>query len=343
MSLPAFSARDRVLVLAPHPDDETIAAGIAIQSALTAGAAVRIVHATDGDDNPWPQRWLEKRIRIGAAERARWGARRRGEAARAHAALAVDGRAAEARFLGWPDQGLTDALMRDDRALAALTDEIRDFEPDSVLMPALDDEHPDHSALHVMAGLAALRSGIACACHAYLVHGSSDDAAPAADATRLARKREALEAYASQLALSRARLERFATRAERFVAVASPSPDDGGTLRIPLGPFTASPYRHEILVVLALRDRTLRLRAPWPRFARGDRSLRLVDPDCGAFAADLVGDVVRIDVGERVLAGFAKRHRAGARIVVFDRTRWHAAGEAEPAASPALGVATGIG
>ncbi|MCB1569830.1 MAG: PIG-L family deacetylase, partial [Xanthomonadales bacterium] len=51
---------DRLLVVVPHPDDETLATGGLIQRALLAGAALRVVFATDGDNNPWPQRWLER-------------------------------------------------------------------------------------------------------------------------------------------------------------------------------------------------------------------------------------------------------------------------------------------
>ncbi len=346
MSLPAFSAQDRLLVVAPHPDDETIAAGVAIQSALAAGAAVRVLHATDGDNNPWPQRWLEKRIRIGATERARWAALRRAEARRAHAALGVDDRAIEAQFFGWPDQGLTDALMRDDAAVAGLAHAVAGFRPSCMLVPALDDDHPDHSALHVMSHLALLRAGGACTRLAYLVHGG-DAAMPEADATRLARKRKALESYASQLALSRARLERFATRSERFVATAASTAgiDAGDVVRVPLGAFSASPCRHDVLLVLALADRVLRLRAPWPRLVRGNRRLRLVDPAHGGFDADIIDDVVHVAVGERVLAAYAKRHRAGARVIVYDRTRWHAAGADVATAAPVIarGVATGLG
>jgi len=345
MSLPAFSDRDRLLVVAPHPDDETIAAGIAIQSALAAGAAVRVVHATDGDNNPWPQRWIERRLFIGPAERARWGRVRRAEAERAHAALAPDGCRIEARFFGWPDQGLTEALMRDDAAVAMLAEEIVAFAPSQVLMPALDDDHPDHSALHVITELAALRAGIACARHAYLVHGGGSEA-PEADAERLARKRCALEAYASQLSLSRARLDRFARRAERFEPVAGglPATAPAGIVRAPLGALAASPHRHELLLVLALRGgRVLRLRGHWPRFARGDRRVRLHDEHGCVHDAEVSGSVVRVEVGERVLAAFAKCHRAGPRIVVFDRTRWRAAGGEASTATATFGIARGIG
>ena len=39
VSLPS-SSQDRLLVVAPHPDDETIATGALVQSALRAGASV---------------------------------------------------------------------------------------------------------------------------------------------------------------------------------------------------------------------------------------------------------------------------------------------------------------
>src|SRR4051812_14363692 len=102
--------QDRVLVIAPHPDDESIATGGLLQAVQAAGAALRLIVLTDGDNNPWPQRWIEKRWHIGPTERARWGARRRTEA---HAALRVLGiDAGVVRFLGLPDLGVTDLLMR---------------------------------------------------------------------------------------------------------------------------------------------------------------------------------------------------------------------------------------
>src|SRR5262250_1622088 len=44
---------DRLLVLAPHPDDELVGCGGMIQRALAAGAAVRVVFLTYGDGNEW--------------------------------------------------------------------------------------------------------------------------------------------------------------------------------------------------------------------------------------------------------------------------------------------------
>ena len=48
-----LSPQDRILVLAPHPDDEVIACGGIIQSALAQGLPVRVVFLTYGDNNEW--------------------------------------------------------------------------------------------------------------------------------------------------------------------------------------------------------------------------------------------------------------------------------------------------
>ena len=81
-----LGASDRVLVLAPHPDDESIACGGLLLAARAVGAARCVVVVTDGDNNPWPQRWIEKRWRIDARARARWGARRRARSPKRSAA-----------------------------------------------------------------------------------------------------------------------------------------------------------------------------------------------------------------------------------------------------------------
>ena len=56
--------RCRVMMMAPHPDDESLASGVLLQQAVAAGTKVRMVYATDGDDNPWPQRLIERRWKI---------------------------------------------------------------------------------------------------------------------------------------------------------------------------------------------------------------------------------------------------------------------------------------
>ena len=68
------------MLIAPHPDDEALACSVILQRAVRAGAAIRIVYVTDGDDNPWPQRALERKWRLSASDRKRWGKLRRAEA-----------------------------------------------------------------------------------------------------------------------------------------------------------------------------------------------------------------------------------------------------------------------
>src|ERR1043166_1910175 len=71
--VPAFTSRSRLLLFAPHPDDESLACSILLQRAVRAGAAVRVVYVTDGEDNPWPQRVLERKWRLNGTDRRRWG------------------------------------------------------------------------------------------------------------------------------------------------------------------------------------------------------------------------------------------------------------------------------
>src|SRR2546429_9585198 len=68
------------MLIAPHPDDEALACSVILQQAVRAGAAIRVVYVTDGDDNPWPQRAVERRWSLSASDRKRWGKLRRSEA-----------------------------------------------------------------------------------------------------------------------------------------------------------------------------------------------------------------------------------------------------------------------
>lgn len=200
----------RVMVIAPHPDDESLATGGLLQCAQAAGAAVKVVLVTDGDNNPWPQRWLERRLRIDAEARKRWGQRRRGETRAAMTALGLP--VDVATCLGWPDLGVTAYLMADmTYAVRTLASTIDDFAPSVLVYPSLGDSHPDHSACHVLVQLAlAAHTTVSRPVLAtYLVHGKT----PAGQVWRLAlppavidRKRDAVLTYLTQVSLSRTRL-----------------------------------------------------------------------------------------------------------------------------------------
>ncbi|MGB3380768.1 MAG: PIG-L family deacetylase [Rhodanobacter sp.] len=223
---PEFSASTRLLVIAPHPDDETLATGVLLQQVLAAGGEVRILLLTAGDNNPWPQRALERRWRLGAADRRRWAQRRAAELQHALAALGVPATALQS--LDWPDLGVTGLLLRStDLAVAAIRDAIDRFAPDLIAVPSLQDRHPDHSAAHVLVRLALAGHATPPALLAYLVHGDKGDRRALkmpATAAQLAGKRAALQAHRSQLALSGKRLRRMAERDETYFEPDAPMP-----------------------------------------------------------------------------------------------------------------------
>jgi len=207
---------DRVLIIAPHPDDDVIGAGGLIQRTIAAGGQLRVLFLTAGERNPWPQRALLKKWRITDADRNDWATLRMREAA---SALARLGAPADClHLLGYPDQRLT-ALARaqGDRVIAELAARIRTFDPALVVMPSSFDLHGDHRATAYLAHRAVNDpSRIA----TYVIHGS----APADQSLftltlsddECRRKREAIEAHTTQLLLGRRRFLSYARATETF-------------------------------------------------------------------------------------------------------------------------------
>ena len=115
---PAQLRGERLLVLAPHPDDEVIACGGLVALHLREHRVVRIVVATDGAQAG------EAAIR---EEESRRGVARLGEA--------------QIRFLRFADRGLGD------EATPRIREQLADFRPDLILVPSLEEIHPDHLAL----------------------------------------------------------------------------------------------------------------------------------------------------------------------------------------------------
>jgi LmbE family N-acetylglucosaminyl deacetylase len=218
---------DRLLVVAPHPDDESLAAAGLLQQARRAGAALRVVYVTDGENNPWAQLVHEGRWPVSAEDRRRWGARRRREALHAIGQLGIEPDTVE--FLGFPDQGLTDELARgDERLLRALAAELRATRPTVVAIPALADRHPDHSAIAVLGRVAlrrATRPAPSPRVIQYLVHSPAWRESPSSwvrlDAAELEMKRRAILCHRTQLRWRRASLLAAARDAEDFVAISA--------------------------------------------------------------------------------------------------------------------------
>jgi LmbE family N-acetylglucosaminyl deacetylase len=231
MDIPTFDSSSRLMLFAPHPDDESLACGIVIQNAVRAGAAVRVVYVTDGENNPWPQRLLERKWRLNAADRKRWGKLRRVEALAALNVLGVRG--SDARFLALPDQGLTALLIHDCRfTLERFAAIIRDWSPTHLLVPSIADMHPDHSALAVMLRLILpefFSDEPQMSVWRYAVHGKSSAFFDRAQQNlqsqnETAIKLRAIRCHKTQIKLSRRRFFAYADRPERLLRLGSREP-----------------------------------------------------------------------------------------------------------------------
>jgi LmbE family N-acetylglucosaminyl deacetylase/glycosyltransferase involved in cell wall biosynthesis len=128
-AIPYDAARllgERLLILAPHPDDEVIGCGGLIAQHLRENRAVRVLVATDGAEaDP------------SAGDRDAYRARREEESLRALALLG----ASDVHFLRFPDRGLDDAVT------TPIREHLTAFKPDLICVPSPIEIHPDHLAL----------------------------------------------------------------------------------------------------------------------------------------------------------------------------------------------------
>ena len=339
-------AESRLLILAPHPDDEALATGGLLQRAQSVGARVCVVFLTDGENNPWPQRVADRRWSIGARERARWGARRRGEALRSLRTLGVT--PDRVSFLGFPDQHLTALLTSGDPSLARVLSEVlAEQSPTHVFSPSTHDHHSDHSAAAVAVRGACARRGRhhAPRLFEYVVHDGKQ--IPAVRVIRLSptadevdRKHHAIACHLSQLFFRRAELLAFATHDEVFFEPAIAGSDepmhpiraiqlDRGQLRLSLhrapclrawGPASL------VLLYPSLHRmrRTLRITLSWRssdsavRFADGRVASQHAAYTGGPYCGELCVPAALLP---RLLPGFAK---IDARFGFFDEAGWRA-------------------
>lgn len=164
---------ERILILAPHPDDETLAAGGVIASAAEK-AHLRVIIATNGDGSylsalTYGQHSLQEK------NFQRLAIMRQQESFSALVFLGLS--AKEIRFWGFPDRGLnpiwenywdelypyhspTTGFNKAEQTfgspplfytgvnlISLLQREFRAFAPTTIIMPHPQDAHPDHRAL----------------------------------------------------------------------------------------------------------------------------------------------------------------------------------------------------
>ena len=193
---------ERILVLAPHPDDETLAAGGLVQEALGLDVPVRVCFLTMGDNNELAFLLTRKHpVLMPGAVRA-MGAMRQEEALAATAQLGLSTN--DVVFLGYPDYGTLEIWNRHWRAVppfrsmltrvtavpyaSALTpgsahagedilddlvEVLREFRPTHVVVSHPADHNVDHRALYLFTRVALwdlAAEGIAPEILAYPVH-----------------------------------------------------------------------------------------------------------------------------------------------------------------------------
>ncbi len=169
----ALTERDRIIIFAPHCDDETLGSGGIIQKALDKNIPVKVVMITNGDDNIFTTDIQFTTIFPSAAEFIAAGEKRQQESIDALVSLGV--KREDIIFLSFPDKGLREMFTTNwsnampftsdgtreamsvykityepgvvysgEKLLGNLKSIIADFNPTIVIAPHEKDHHPDH-------------------------------------------------------------------------------------------------------------------------------------------------------------------------------------------------------
>ncbi len=193
---------DRILVLAPHPDDEILATGGLVQQALARGLPVQVVFLTNGDNNEFAFLFFSKAFTLDARAAVYAGQVRALEALRAGRELGLE--TSNETFLGYPDFGTLemwlnrwgddreafrsmfseqnkvpywfartpDAPYKGESLLAEITEVLSDFKPTKVFVSHPADKNPDHVALYLFLRTALwdLAGEVQVDVYAYITH-----------------------------------------------------------------------------------------------------------------------------------------------------------------------------
>jgi LmbE family N-acetylglucosaminyl deacetylase len=199
VGLPSLDASTVLLVVSPHPDDETLCCAGLMQRVLRAGGRVSVVWLTSGDGSELGSLVVEKSLFRDSQKMRAYGERRMREARAATALLGVP--QSGQLFLGYPDGGILELLTHNrttpyrssftaatavpyagalfpqhpytgeslERDFAAVLAQVH---PTLILAPSPLDSHPDHHAAGLLT-IAATRGSAAQAVRYWIVHGGS--------------------------------------------------------------------------------------------------------------------------------------------------------------------------
>jgi LmbE family N-acetylglucosaminyl deacetylase len=108
--MPEIQTSDRILILAPHPDDEAIAASGVIQKSLETGARVKVVYLTNGDANQLSFIVFEKKLIAFPRQFIHSGELRRKESIAGMKTLGLN--EDNLVYLGYPDFGTLEMMYK---------------------------------------------------------------------------------------------------------------------------------------------------------------------------------------------------------------------------------------
>lgn len=194
-----LSSNDRILIMAPHPDDESVATGGLVQEALDKGIPVHVVFFTYGDFNVWSYTVFEKIPMLTPGQALNLGEIRHGEALNAIKKLGLSEE--DVTFLGYPDYGTSEILYhhwgssppyagiltrktsvpystalspdspyKGESIMYDIENVILEFNPTKIFVSHPDDHHPDHRALFVFTTVSLWDMEKDVEVYPYLVH-----------------------------------------------------------------------------------------------------------------------------------------------------------------------------
>jgi LmbE family N-acetylglucosaminyl deacetylase len=192
---------NRILIISPHPDDESIAAAGVVKRALTNGHEVKVVLLTYGDGFLKAAQKFTGKKDLTPDDYLRLGRARKQETARAMSYLGLS--AGNIIFLGYPDSALeilwdsqwdSDNIMPAGKAQVnsvpyndalkpgapysgesvadSLANIISDYQPTEIYYPDSSDDHPDHWAASAFVRYTLTSLNYDCNEFTYLVHRS---------------------------------------------------------------------------------------------------------------------------------------------------------------------------
>jgi LmbE family N-acetylglucosaminyl deacetylase len=196
--LPPIDAKTSLLVVSPHPDDETLCCAGVMERVIEAGGRVSVVWITSGDGSELSMLLVERSL-FTTRDKVRDLASKRMQEARAATTLLGVPRTQQI-FLGYPDGGIWQIVNDPPKAVhqarftgathvpypdalfpghsytreslehdfAAVLDRVQ---PTLVLAPSWEDTHPDHLATGMLATRILSHRGETSKLHYWIVHG----------------------------------------------------------------------------------------------------------------------------------------------------------------------------